>query len=110
MTQTPLNDLEQFLILAVARMDGEAYGVPIRGEIEERGGRAVSMAAVYAALDRLEGRELLRHTLSPPTRERGGRRRKLYAVTEVGASAVREARKALNRMWDGVDLDDRQSA
>lgn len=106
----PLNDLEQLLILAVARIDGAAYGVPIRREIEERGGRVVSMAAVYAALDRLEARRLLRHRLSPPTPERGGRRRKVYAVTDEGASAVREARDTLDRMWDGVSLGDRQSA
>jgi DNA-binding PadR family transcriptional regulator len=110
MSTTPLNDLEQFLILAVVRMGGEAYGVPIRREIEERGGRAISMAAVYAALERLEARRLLCHRLSPPTPERGGRRRKLYSVTEAGAVAVREARESLDRMWEGVDIDARQSA
>jgi DNA-binding PadR family transcriptional regulator len=107
---TALNDLEQLLMLAVARLEGSAYGVTIRSEILDRAGRRVSMAAVYAALDRLEARRLVRHRLSPPTPERGGRRRKLYRVTETGADALTEARNSMARMWDGVDLDTRRSA
>lgn len=109
-TQLHLNDLEQLLILAVARLAGDAYGVPIRREIRDRGGRTVSMAAVYAALERLEGRGLVRHRLSPPTPERGGRRKKIYTVTRTGAEAVASARERLDRMWEGIDLGERQSA
>ena len=83
--QPSLSELEQLLILAVARTEEAAYGVTLRREIEQRSGRSVSMAAVYAGLDRLEGRRLLRHRLSASTPERGGRRRKLYRITKGGA-------------------------
>ena len=105
-----LTDAELLILLAIARLDDEAYGVTIREEIERRTGASPSVAATYAALDRLESRGLAVFRLSDPTPERGGRRKKLFHLTGRGAEAVRAARDALARMWAGVDLSDRRSA
>ena len=99
-----LNDLEQFVLLALLRLGDDAYGVPIRAEIEERAGRAVSMAAVYAALDRMERAGLIAADLSEPLPERGGRARKHFRLTDAGARRLAESRAAMERMWDGVEL------
>ena len=48
-----LGELEQIVMLAVARLEGEAYGMRIRREIEERTGRGVAIGAVYSTLERL---------------------------------------------------------
>ena len=66
-------NLELMIMLAIMRLEGAAYGVPISREIEESGGRAVAMATVYASLDRLEARGLVKSKLGDPTPERGGR-------------------------------------
>jgi len=100
----PINETEELVLLALARLEAGAYGVPIRREIEERGGRAVSIAAVYAALDRLEGRGLAESWLSDPTPERGGRARKHFRLTAAGAAALLEARAVKERLWEGLDL------
>lgn len=99
-----LNDLEQLVLLALLRLGEEAYGVPIRAEIEGRAGRAVSMAAVYAALDRMRKNGLIESQMSEPLPERGGRARKFFRLTPAGAAALEEAREAMARMWDGIEV------
>ncbi len=99
-----LNETEQFVLLALARLAADAYGVTIRQEIEERSGRPVSIAAVYAALERLERRDYATAWLSEPTPERGGRAKKHFRLTSSGAAALEAARGAMDRMWEGLEL------
>ena len=101
---TALNDVEQFVLLALLRLGEGAYGVPIRAEIEERTSRPVSMAAVYAALDRMQRGGLIEARLSKPLPERGGRARKHFRLRAAGTRALEDSRRAMARMWDGVDL------
>lgn len=104
MTPVALNEIEQLILLALLRLGDEAYGVPIRNEIEDRSGRVVSPATVYAALDRLETRGLVEAWFSDPLPERGGRARKHFALTPAGATALRDAREVMDRMWKGVRI------
>ena len=92
------------VLLALARLGADGYGVTIREEIERRAGRPVSIAAVYAALDRMERRRLVRSWLSDPTPERGGRAKKHFRIQPSGAVLLHEAREAMARMWEGMDL------
>lgn len=111
MNDETINDVEYLVLLAVARLDDDAYGVTIREEIERHAARSVSVAAVYAALSRLEERRLLAHHLTDPTPERGGRRKKVFRLTGPGGDALRSTRAGLERMWDGVELPgERRSA
>ena len=41
-----LGDLEEIVLLAIARCEPDAYGMRIRQEIEEQSGRAVAIGAV----------------------------------------------------------------
>ncbi|HEX9886952.1 MAG TPA: helix-turn-helix transcriptional regulator [Longimicrobiales bacterium] len=99
-----LNETEQLVLLSVARLGTDAYGVTVRREIAHRIGRPVSITAVYAALDRMERRGLARSWLSDPTPERGGRARKQFELTPAGADALVAQQRAMGRMWEGVDL------
>ena len=54
-----LGEFEQIVLLAVARLGDEGYGMSIRREIEETAGRSVSIGAVYATLERLEKKSLV---------------------------------------------------
>lgn len=99
-----LGQTEQLILLALARLGDEAYGVTVRQEIEARAGHPVSIAAVYAALERLERSGLAVGTLSDPTPERGGRAKRFYRLTRDGAGALEQTREAMQAMWDGVDL------
>jgi DNA-binding PadR family transcriptional regulator len=98
-----LGDFEQMVLLAILRLDGEVYGVPIVDEIERRTGRNVSRAAVYVTLRRLEQKGLVASWMSEPTSERGGKPRRCVRVEPEGARVLRESRRALDGMWDGLD-------
>ena len=66
-----LGDFEQLTMLAVLRLEEDAYGAAIQREIESQTGRLVSVNAIYTTLDRLEAKGLLRSWIGDPTRERG---------------------------------------
>ena len=99
-----LGDFEQLILLGVLRLElrDEAYGAAIRREIHARSGRDVSINAVYTTLDRLETKGLLKSWVGEPTAERGGRRRKFYALMPAGTAALRQAYRTFAAMTDGL--------
>jgi PadR family transcriptional regulator, regulatory protein PadR len=99
-----LGDFEQLVLLGVARLEVQesAYGAAIRQEIHARSGRDVSINAVYTTLDRLETKGLLKSWVGEPTPQRGGRRRKFYALRPAGVAALRQAYRAFTAMADGL--------
>lgn len=100
----PISEFEQLVLLAVARLGGEAYGMTVSHEIEARTGRSVSLAAIYAALNRLAADGLVSSWTSEPTAQRGGRAKKHFLLDAAGARALRESRSAMDRMWEGLEL------
>jgi PadR family transcriptional regulator, regulatory protein PadR len=97
-----LTDFELMVLLATLRLGDEAYGVPIGREIEQTGGRSVVLAAVYAALDRLEVNGLVTSRLGEPSPERGGRAKRFFRVTAKGLRAVRATQRALMALWTNI--------
>src|SRR3954465_11344656 len=98
-----LGDFEQLVLLGVLRLEQGAYGAAIRQEIHARSGRDISINAVYTTLDRLESKGLLRSWVGEPTAQRGGRRRKFYALEPDGIAALRQAYRAFQSMADGLE-------
>ena len=103
---TLLGPFEELVLLSVARLR-EAYGMPIRREIESRVGRAVTIGAVYSALDRLakKGYVGLRDT-SDAGEERRGRGRRYFRLEPAGATALSRAHELRQRAWEGIDPAD----
>jgi PadR family transcriptional regulator PadR len=99
-----LGDFEQLVLLGVLRLELEeaAYGAAIRQEIHARSGRDVSINAVYTTLDRLETKGFLKSRVGDPTPQRGGRRRKFYALRPSGVAALRQAYRGFTAMADGL--------
>ena len=102
MTQRSLGDFEQLLLFAILRLGDNAYGVTIRQEIEQRGGRFVSAGAVYTALDRLEAKGLVSGRIGEATAARGGRRKKYYQLESAGAESLKQSYEEIQRMAAGL--------
>ena len=98
----PLGVLEEQIIVAVLRTRGESYGMSVRREIERVTGRELAIGAVYATLDRLEAKGLVRSRRAPAA----GPSRRLFEVTPGGARALTETRAMRERLWKGVDVRD----
>ena len=99
-----LGDFEQIVLLAILRMDKQAYGVLIRREIEERTGRSLTVGALYRTLDRLEDKNYVTSWFGDPSPERGGRAKRYFKVQPAGLRALAESKDALTAMWEGVRI------
>jgi DNA-binding PadR family transcriptional regulator len=87
--------LEFQLLATLLERPRDAYGIAIMQLIEERTGRPRSLAAIYAALDRLQKKGMVSSCWGEPTPERGGRRKRYYKIEASGAEAVRRTRLAV---------------
>lgn len=97
-----LGGFELLVLLALVRLDEDAYGVPIARMIEESSGRAVALGSVYITLDRLERKGLVTSKLGEPTAERGGRAKTYFRITAKGLRDVHQAQRTLVELWRGV--------
>lgn len=102
MKGTYLGEFEEIVLLAVAIQSGDAYGAAVVSEIEQQMNRPVNLGAVHSALNRLQEKGLVSSQMGGVTPERGGRRKRLYAVTAYGRRALEEIRQLRNQMWDAV--------
>jgi len=98
-----LGEFEQIVLLAILRVRADAYGVPIRLEIEARTGRSVTVGALYRTLDRLEEKGYVTSSFGDPTPARGGRSRRYFKVRPAGLRTLRASRDVLTAMWDGLE-------
>lgn len=97
-----LGEFEQMLMLSVLRLGESAYGLRIGDELTAVTGRDVSSGALYTTLDRLEAKGLLDSRTGDSSESRRGRPRRYFTVTDDGLDALRQARRALTSLWDGV--------
>jgi PadR family transcriptional regulator len=103
MPASSLGEFEQLVLLALVRLGDDAYGATVRREIEARARREVAISAVYTTLERLEQKGLVRSWVGEPTAQRGGRRRKHFALLPAGARALRTAYASFAAMVAGVE-------
>jgi PadR family transcriptional regulator, regulatory protein PadR len=97
----PLGVFEEQVMVAVVRTAPEAFGMSIRRELERVTLRDIAIGAVYATLDRVEAKGLVRS-------DRGtvqGASRRLFEITPAGARALAESHAMHERLWRGVDLE-----
>ena len=102
MTREKLGELEQLLMLAVARLGDDAYGAEIQKMLEETAGRSASIATIYVTLVRLEKKGYVQSRRELPTPVRGGKAKRYFRLTPKGVDALKESRAALEKMWRSV--------
>jgi PadR family transcriptional regulator, regulatory protein PadR len=98
-----LGEFEEFTLLAICALGKRTYGVPVQQYVEKATGRAVTIGAVYAALARLEDKGYVRSVMGDATPVRGGKRKREYEPTGDGVKALRDLRRARDRMWQAIE-------
>jgi PadR family transcriptional regulator PadR len=93
---------EEMILLAVWRLGANAYGVTIRNELKEMSGKTWAFGALFVMLERLSKKGLLDSYLTEPTRERGGRSKRIYKLTPEAIDALKEVRKLQESIWEGM--------
>ena len=97
-----LSRAEEIILLAVYKLEGNAYGVPIRDRIHKDIGQYWSFGAIYKTLKKMSAKEYVRKIASDPVAERGGRSRYYYEITPQGISALEEIRQVHSSVWNKV--------
>jgi DNA-binding PadR family transcriptional regulator len=97
-----LGSLELLVLLAVLRLGEGAYAAAVRDAIAERTPSDPSRGAVSVTLDRLERKGLLQSHLGEPTAARGGKAKRLYALSAAGQQAMRAALQGTQAMLQGL--------
>lgn len=98
--KTYLGEFEELVLLTVATLGEDAYGVSIQQDIESRCKRSISIGALHSTITRLEEKGFLKSWLGGATQERGGRSKRYYEITQAGKKAVSEAKSLRDELWD----------
>src|SRR5688572_18483702 len=102
MKKYQLGEFEEIVILTIAVLYKEAYGVAIKNEIETRLSRNVSMGAMHTALVRLEDKGYIKSIDGESTEERAGRPKKYFQITALGKKAIEYSRDTRNDLWRAI--------
>ena len=97
-----LGELEELILLMVALLNKEAYGVSIVDELKRQAGREITISAVHAVLHRLEEKGFVKSKMGGASQERGGRRKRLFNITTYGRNALQELRDTREAIWDMI--------
>lgn len=102
MSQYRLGEFEEIVLLTVAILHEEAYGVAIIEEMEKRLCRKVSIGALQTVLRRLEDKGLLSSAFGEATNIRGGKRKRFFTLTKSGQKALNETKDQRMSLWNAI--------
>lgn len=97
-----LGDFEELILTIVAALQENAYGAAITLEIEQWIGRKVTLSAVHVTLYRLEDKGYIKSKVGGATKERGGRRKRIYTITSAGVSILKAMKETRIDLWKVV--------
>ena len=102
MSRDNLGEFEELVLLMIAVLKDDAYGLAISDEIKNQTGRSATIGAVHATLNRLESKGFVQSTLGDPTNERGGRRKRLFIITALGKKVLLQSRDLKLNLWTQI--------
>jgi DNA-binding PadR family transcriptional regulator len=102
MKRIQLGEFEEVVLLTVGILHGNAYGVTIKDEIEQRLGRPVTIGALQITLRRLESKGYLKSKLGESTESRRGRPKLLFEITAYGKKALEYTKESREELWNAL--------
>src|SRR5258706_4549759 len=94
-----LGELEALILTVVGILQNEAYGNAIVKEIKAQINRNVSLAGVHVTLYRLEDKGYVRSRVGGATKLRGGRRKRMFTITNAGLAILRSMNEDRVHLW-----------
>lgn len=94
-----IGEFEELVLLTIASLGEEAYGVSIKEVIDQRTRRNISIGALHSTITRLEDKGLIKSWMGMPTAERGGRRKRHFQLTHAGKVAAHEMKNLRDALW-----------
>jgi PadR family transcriptional regulator PadR len=102
MKKTKLGEFEELVLLTVASLQDEAYGVEIKRELEERLKEQLSVGSIQSALKRMEEKGFLTSAFGEATQKRGGKRKRIYSATSYAHRVLKEMKDIRAGLWSSI--------
>jgi Transcriptional regulator PadR-like family. len=102
MKKIQLGEFEEVVLLTVGVLHGNAYGVTIKEEIEQRLDRDVTVGALQVTLRRLESKGFLKSKQGESTDIRRGRPKLFFEITAYGKKALDYTKETRDELWDAL--------
>ncbi len=102
MSKDYLGEFEELVLLVIALLGDDAYGLGVRDEIKEQTGRSTTIGAVHATIARLEKKGFVETYIGGASHARGGRRKRLIQLTQTGKSVLAKSRETKIKLWDQI--------
>lgn len=102
MKKTKLGEFEELVLLTVAALQQDAYGVEIKRELETRLKETLSVGSIQSALKRMEDKGYLTSEFGEATQKRGGKRKRIYATTSSGRKVLEEMKAIRAGLWSSI--------
>lgn len=102
MAQNSLGEFEELVLLMVAALHDEAYGVSILSGLEKELGKSLNISAIHVALKRMEDKDFVKSRFGGITEDRGGRRKKYYVITALGKRVLDEQFALRNTIYNRI--------
>ena len=97
-----LGEFEELILTLVAALQEDAYGAAIAEEIEQKLKREITLSAVHVTLYRLEDKGYVKSKVGGATKERGGRRKRIFSITSAGLAMLKAMKETRLYLWNMV--------
>ena len=102
MKKTKLGEFEELVLLTVASLQQNAYGVEIKRELEDRLKERLSVGSIQSALKRMEEKGFLTSRFGEATQKRGGKRKRIYTATPYAHRVMAELKEIRAGLWNTI--------
>jgi len=102
MKRIQLGEFEEIVLLTVGVLHGNAYGVSIKDEIEQRLDREVAIGALQVTLRRLEAKGYLKSKQGDTNEIRRGRPKLFFEITAYGKNALEYSKESRDGLWNAL--------
>jgi len=102
MKKTKLGEFEELVLLTVAALQDDAYGVEIKRELEQRLRERLSVGSIQSALKRMEEKGFLTSEFGEATQKRGGKRKRIYSATPYAHKVLAEMKEIRAGLWSSI--------
>lgn len=99
-----IGEFEELVLLTIANLGQEAYGVSILNDITARASRKLSIGALHSTLTRLEEKGYITSHLGAPSQRRGGRRKRHFELTDDAVAELANMKSLRDELWAGANL------
>lgn len=98
-----ISKAEEMVLLAIWRLEDEAYGVSICRQIRVDTGKDYTYGTLYGLLRQIDHKGYIKKIKGEPLPKKGGRSKSYFKLTPEGNRALKGAMALHKRMWKDIN-------